>query len=440
MTAPASAGDRTARRIVVALSISTFSQWGGASAVLPLLPVYLKREGSPDSLIGLTMAAFFAAAVLVQYPLGRLSDRIGRRGVQIGGLVTYGVATFLFAAVSAPLAALLFRALQGAGAGVVDVANAATLGEVVPSNQRGRAFGALYGARTAGMAAGPLLGSLLGLAGMRLMFLAAGGAALVAILPIVVAVPVGVGRTEVRREERVPLWQNRSILGVAASFLAGGVLIGMYEACWSLLLSARGARPWQVGLSWTLFALPFAILSLPAGRLAEKLDRRWLTAFSLIGSAAFAVAYPLIHSVAWLVGLGAAEAALVVIGIPAESSQLSHSVHGHELGRAQGAVSTAQTAAMAVAAAMAGALFSASAGLPFFIAAGAIVASVGAMGYFWRGVPGKGSALPARVSVRDGAVAAETDGYAPAMAVAETPLGLIAPPASSREGGHSSAR
>jgi DHA1 family multidrug resistance protein-like MFS transporter len=391
-----SAEDRAVRRVVIALSISAFAEWGGSSAVLPLLPIYLRHHGSSVTLVGLTMAAFFAAAVVVQYPVGRLSDRIGRRTIQIAGLATYSLATLLFIFVSAPVAALVFRGLQGAGVGVVDVANSATIGEVVPESQRGRAFGALFGTRTAGMAIAPFFGGILGIKDMHWLFLAAAVAVLAAAVPIMLFIPRFSAHAPLRAHERTALWRNRSVLGVAIAFLAGGIVVGMYEVCWSLLLTMRGAQSWQIGLSWTLFAIPFAVMSVPAGWLVDHMDRRYLTAFALVGTAAFAVTYPFIHSVAVLVGLGAGEAIAVALGGPAESAQLSRSVGARELGRAQGAVSSAQTGAMAVSASLAGALFGIRAWLPFVLAGGAIAVCAVGMGFLWRGVPGRGSAVPVR--------------------------------------------
>ncbi|MHB8244944.1 MAG: MFS transporter [Acidimicrobiales bacterium] len=413
-----SPAERSARRVVLALSVSAFAEWGGASAVLPLLPVYLRHHGSSVALVGLTMAAFFAAAVVVQYPLGRLSDRIGRRTIQVGGLATYAVATVLFAFISAPIAALAFRALQGAGVGIVDVANSATIGEVVSEDQRGRAFGALYGTRTAGMAIGPFLGGLVGIGGMRWLFIGAAGAVLAAAVPIMAFTPRFHGHARLASHERTSLWRNRSVLGVGVALLAGGIVVGMYEVCWSLLLTLRGATSWEIGLSWTLFAIPFAVMSIPAGWLVDHLDRRYLTGVAVVGSAVFAATYPFIHSVALLVGLGAGEAVMVALGGPAESAQLSRSVSPRELGRAQGAVSTAQTAAMAVAATLAGALFGLHPWLPFVLASGMIMGCVVVMALLWRGVPGRGSAIAGErlptASVPGGSLGTP----------AETPLGL----------------
>ncbi len=388
--------DQVARRVVIAVCLSAFAEWGGSSAVLPLLPVYLHNRGSSVTLVGFTMAAFFAAAVLVQYPVGRLSDRIGRRTIQLAGLVTYSFATILFVFVSAPLAALLFRGLQGAGVGVVDVANAATIGEVVPESQRGRAFGALYGTRTAGMAIAPFFGGLAGLGEMHWLFVAAAIAVLLAAVPIYLFAPRNRRREPLRAHERTALWRNRSVVGVGVAFLAGGIAVGMYEVCWSLLLTLRGARSWEIGLSWTLFALPFAIVSLPAGWLVDHMDRRRLVIISLVGMAAFAGTYPWLHSVALLVGLGTGEAMTVALGGPAESAQLTRSVSSRELGRAQGAVSSMQTGAMAVSASIAGALFGVRPWLPFMLAAGSMGVCVVVIGLVWRGVPGRGSAVPVR--------------------------------------------
>lgn len=381
--------DRQVRRVVGAVSVSAFVEWAGATAVLPLMPVYLRHHGSSVAVVGLAMAAFFAAAVLVQYPMGRLSDRIGRKKVQIGGLVVYAAGSILFGLVVSPMAALGFRALQGAGGGVVDVANSATIGEAVPERWRGRAFGALYGSRTVGMAIGPFFGGLFGLGGMRWMFFAAAACALIAAVPIRLFVPGTRRPVADLQAERLPLWRNNSVLGVVVAFLAGGLLVGMYETCWSLLLTQRGARTWQIGLSWTLFAFPFAVMSVPAGWLVDRFDRRYLTYFAMTGSAVFAALYPSLHSVALLMALGSVEAVTVAIGQPAESSQLSHSVPASQLGRAQGAASSAQTAATAVAATLSGALFGVSPEIPFLLVAASMVVSIAVMAVLWRKVPGR---------------------------------------------------
>lgn len=389
MAAPGPVGPR---RLVVALAASTFVEWAGAGAMMPLLPLYLRKLGAPVALVGVVMAAFFLAAILVQYPVGRLSDRIGRKPIQLGGLIVFALASTAFALIGSPIAALLVRSAQGAGAGVVDVANNATVGAVVPPSQQGRAYGALFASRTVGLAIGPLCGGLAGLSAMRFLFVVAAVAALAACVPVALVVPSTRARGRPVPKWRVGLWRQPSVLGVAAGYAGAGLVIGVYEVCWSLLLHLRGAHSWQIGLSWTLFAVPFAAASVPAGWLVDHFDRRYLGAASNATSGVFAVIYPFLHSVWLLVGLGVAEAVSVALAGPALAAQLAHSVPGTRLGRAQGAVSSAQTGATGLSALVAGAMFALHPWVPFICAGAAIALTTVVMSLCWRNVPGRGPA------------------------------------------------
>lgn len=380
---------RATRRIVVALSISTFVEWAGAGCTMPLLPLYLRKLGAPVNLIGVVIAVFFLAAILVQYPIGRLSDRIGRRPVQLGGLLTYAVASATFAAIGTPISALIIRGVQGAGAGVVDVANNATVGELVHPSMQGRAYGALFGSRTVGLAIGPFIGGVVGVGDMRWLFVTAALASLFACVPVLLVVPRRGPRRAHVIGPRVVLWRDHSVRGVVLGYACSGFIVGVYEVCWTLLLHSRHASGLQIGLSWTLFALPFAAMSLPGGWLVDHLDRRYLAAGATLMSAVFASTYPFLTNVWLLVGLGSAEAMCVAVGGPALASQLAHSVPSRQLGRAQGVTSTAQTGATGVSALCAGALFALHHYLPFVSASSLIVLLVAAMAWCWRGVPGR---------------------------------------------------
>src|SRR5580698_683825 len=121
-----------ASRLVRALATATFLQWLGASTVLPILPLYLRRQGASDDVIGIAMAAFFAAGVLVQYPIGRLSDRIGQTRVLLAALICFAVASIGYLLPVGPWPEVGLRALQGAGAGAAEVASLALVGRLVP--------------------------------------------------------------------------------------------------------------------------------------------------------------------------------------------------------------------------------------------------------------------------------------------------------------------
>lgn len=379
----------------MALSGTTILLWIGASAILPLLPAYLRRQGSSNALVGIIMAAYFAASVLTQYPVGRLSDRVGRRPVVIAGLAVFAVGSVGFGLFSSPGPAIGFRALQGVGAGAVTVASAAAIGTLVPFAERGAAFGALYGSQMLALALGPLVGSIIGGSSMRVLFLSAAVAALVASVPVLAVLPGGRATLPARGERahhsaRSALLGNRAALGVLLVFALTGSFGGVYETCWTLLLRLRHAANYEIGLSWTMFALPFALLSVPAGRLATRVDRRALVLVALVTTAGFCVSYPLIHAVPALLALGSLEAIGAVVGTPPALLILTETTPPAIQGEAQGAVETARTAAMAAAAAVAGALFGIDPLVPFALASGIGVVGAAAVVFLWRQLPARG--------------------------------------------------
>ncbi len=386
------------RRLVISLSATTLLLWIGATAILPLLPVYLRHQGSSNALVGIIMAAYFAASVITQYPVGRLSDRLGRRPVVLGGLVVFAIGSLGFAGASQPLWAIAFRALQGIGAGSVTVASAAAIGTLVPLEARGGAFGALYGSQMLAAAGGPLVGSVVGQSSMRSLFVGAAIAAVLAAGPVLAVLPAGrsslpdprgteAGRGPLPTSFRGLMSKNRALFGVLVVFACGGCFGGMYETCWTLLLRARHAADFDVGLSWTLFALPYAALSVPAGWLANRLDRRLLAIGAMLWTALFCALYPFIHAVALLIGLGFLEAVGTVAGNPPALLVLSETTPPALQGRAQGAVETARTAAMAAAAALSGALFGLAPAIPFELAAAIGVVASAVVLASWRLVP-----------------------------------------------------
>jgi len=384
-------------RLVRALAVTTFVLWLGASTVLPLLPEFLRRRGGSDAIVGLVMGAYFVAALLCQYPAGRLADRIGRRPILLGGLALYAAGSLGFLASPTPTVDIFLRALQGAGAGSAEVAALAMVSSAVTLDRRGRAFGSIYGAQLGGMAIGPLVGSLVGIGSMDVLFVAAGAAGLVACLPAIVGTSVaGQDAVDVAAADAAPGRTglpalNRSLIGAVMAAAAFGLTIGVYESCWTLLLELRHAEDWEIGLSWTLFAVPFVVMARPGGWLADHLDRRRLAVGSLSVSIVLCALYPFLHSLFWLLVLGSLEALATAIALPAAQSMLTQYSASTETGRVQGLFSTAETGSIAIAAAAGGALFGLTAWAPFVAAAAGAAVLTAALPIVWAPVAGRAS-------------------------------------------------
>jgi MFS family permease len=374
-------------RVVIAVSAAVFVQFAGATAVLPMLPLFLRREHTSVSLVGVVMASYFAAGVLTQYAAGHLSDRVGHRKVMITGLGVYAAASCGFVFSLGAGGYILLRGLQGLGAGAVQLGGLALIGLVVPLEERGRAFSRVFAAQLSGMALGPLIGAAVGLAHMPVLFVLGGVFAVLAMVPVARGAHTPAARTA--REDRMPLQMSRGFAGVLVVGVIGGLCTGVYESCWSLMMTSRGAAQWQIGLSWTIFALSFAAFSPVAGHVIDRFDRRSLAIGAAALSAAFIAIYPMLPRPWLLMTLGAVEAIGVAVAIPAAQSLLSQLVPASALGRAQGVFTTAESATIAAGAAVSGWLFTVDRWLPFVAAAVLAGGLTALLPRMWRDVAGR---------------------------------------------------
>ena len=89
----------------------------GLFLVLPVLSLYgVNYTASTPMLIGIAMGMYGATQAVLQIPLSVLSDRIGRRGVVIGGLAAFVVGSVVAAMSTSIYGLIIGRGLQGAGA------------------------------------------------------------------------------------------------------------------------------------------------------------------------------------------------------------------------------------------------------------------------------------------------------------------------------------
>lgn len=129
----------------------------------------------------LLLALMNVVGAAVAFPVGRLSDRIGRRVVLVGGLVALVVADVLLARAASAAMGVVGAALWGLHMGLVQPVTAAWVADTAPATQRGTAFGlfsVVSGAVT--LLASALAGVLWDGFGAGAAFAVAGAAAAVA--------------------------------------------------------------------------------------------------------------------------------------------------------------------------------------------------------------------------------------------------------------------
>ncbi|MGC2192650.1 MAG: MFS transporter, partial [Candidatus Dormiibacterota bacterium] len=221
---------RRARVALWGLVAATAVDSLGATMILPILPLFVRHAGASYAEVGVVTAVFWAAGLAVRYPVGKLSDRIGRKGLILVSQLVYAAATAAFAVSPSPVWFIVLRAIQGAASGAATVLALAAVADFVPHERRGRAYGSLTGANMAGTIVGPLIGSALFEVSLAATFLASAFAALMVAVVILASLPAVSPSHQAAETERAPiaLWRDPIIVGVTIASTSVGLLIGMY--------------------------------------------------------------------------------------------------------------------------------------------------------------------------------------------------------------------
>jgi MFS family permease len=107
------------------------------------------------------ITAYMVAATAILPIAGKLSDVYGRKPFILGGVVWFMVASALCGFADSMLELVIFRALQGLGAGVMQTMAFTTIADLYPPAKRGRVIG--FAASVFGLSSviGPLIGGFL---------------------------------------------------------------------------------------------------------------------------------------------------------------------------------------------------------------------------------------------------------------------------------------
>ena len=183
-----SVGPAEGRRELRTLYAAGFVTAFGAHAVAANLGGYSHGHRTSLLELGVLLALYDGAEVVLKPIFGALADRIGPKPVILGGLVGFGLVSGAFAIAGGPATLALARFGQGAAAAAFSPAAGAMVARLGGPGRRGTAFGGYGGAKGLGYLAGPLAGgAVVSAGGYPALF------AVLGVLAVVVGVLVAVG-------------------------------------------------------------------------------------------------------------------------------------------------------------------------------------------------------------------------------------------------------
>jgi MFS family permease len=256
----------------------------GLFMIYPVFAAYAQNlSGATPYLIGEALGIYGLTQGVLQIPFGLVSDRVGRKSVIIAGLILFAIGSAV-AALSTSIGGVIFgRALQGAGA--VGSVILALVADLTAEDNRTKAMamvGITIGASfMIALVAGPLLSSLVGVAGIFWLMVAL---ALVGIAITLFVVPSPPRLTLHRDAETVPALIV-SVLRDKELFRLDIGIFALHAMLTASFLVVPGLLRATVNLSaqndWLVY-LPVLIVSVvvmvPAIIVAEKY-RRMKTVF-----------------------------------------------------------------------------------------------------------------------------------------------------------------
>lgn len=326
-----------------------FAELGYVTLNISAMPVYLREVvGLGEATITAVGSVFLLTEAIFRAPMGALSDRIGRRRlITLAPMLTVvtSLATLL---ARHPLQFAILRALDGLSAAMLWPAAYAAIGDSVPAQRRSWAMSFLNMTYMGGIALGPLAGGLANdLTGAKQasFYLTA---CLFAIATLIAwRFYPDDGRKAGNPSMREERFSVQALLGALRAapghmLLAFTVFFGIGLVMLLVKLYAMD----EYGVSETLFgaglvvpALAIAALSLPLGRLADKLGRARSIRIGLSAAALvlWSVVAPSKPPLAWVVvaaALGAITFVLTFAAWMAELSEIDPARRGIILGAA----------------------------------------------------------------------------------------------------------
>jgi MFS family permease len=328
---------------LITLLLSVFIAFLGIGIIVPIMPVFAKTLGAGGFALGMIIAAFSVTRGLLLPVVGNLSDRWGRKGFLVAGLVIYGLVGMLIPHAESVTGLIGIRGFHGIGSAMIVPIAMAYMSLLAPAGKEGQYMSYLNIAIFSGIGCGPIIGGLVfDFLGVASVFYLMALLSFIACLLAVFYMPAHLAGD---------LKARRSLLASFAAMLrngkTGGILLARY-ATMIVMVPTMAFLPlimaeWQdstglqIGVVIAARTLVNALLQIPFGRVADRYDKLPMLLAGSICLAAIIYIIPTIDSfprifVLYLI-LGAIEASIwAVLGAYASVEAKERYGHGTMMG------------------------------------------------------------------------------------------------------------
>lgn len=334
----------------------------GISSVFALFAELEQRYNLSTASIGWIAGTAFLSGLVTQLTLSRYADRGYATVLLRAGLACAAVGLLWFAAATELWQFIAARSLLGAAVGmIVPAARRAVI--VSADGNPGERLGTFYASYLAGFVFGPPVAGLFTVLGdVRLPFLVFGVlTALTGASMVTIRMPEAerTGRPVDRRDRQVVrrLLLDRRVFAALLVVVSFRYSIGVFEPLWATHLDDLGASTTVISFSLGSFALPMLIVARQAGRLTDRVGPRWSSLVAALATVPMMATYGY-AGVVWVIFAVAVPHGLMeAILSPGSQSAIAEASGERDAAAGQGLAEAGGSAAAAVGAFSAPALF-----------------------------------------------------------------------------------
>jgi MFS family permease len=181
---------------ILGVAFATFVMASGFTMMSALENQFNERLSMSAFMFSIAFSALLFSRIFTQVPLGRLSDRIGRKPIIVAGLIVLAPATALLGYATSVTQLTILRLVQGIGSAAVAAPAFAVAADLAQAGGEGRQMSIITMGFGLGIALGPLLAGVLAVHSFVLPFIVGGLFSLLGAWAVYKYVPETVNRTE----------------------------------------------------------------------------------------------------------------------------------------------------------------------------------------------------------------------------------------------------
>jgi MFS family permease len=103
------------KSILLTILSAIFIVFMGMGIIAPILPIYAEELGATGFALGVIMAAYAVSGGVLQPFVGSLSDRYGKKGFLIAGLIMFAMTGYIYTVAGSVAQLVMIRFFHGVG-------------------------------------------------------------------------------------------------------------------------------------------------------------------------------------------------------------------------------------------------------------------------------------------------------------------------------------